>query len=426
MYSRDDKGKIKNTRGNQYAALYVNGYAINDIAKIMKAKSTTVRSSLASSPHFNFKELTPAMQPRPYNQLTPGERELLKEYKTAMNRIVKGEEPPKTKKKTSTAKKGVIKPKAKPEEPVQPRTLGETLTAPFEVRQEVIHEYNQTQAQEYYEGGHHCGLCQGRGWIVEPTAFGSLEKTICPACLGKSKIIVNGLSSNEKENVLAQLIPNKLYRENNFNHEHFYGRVPLPEEERGESFERYEHFMDEILAGINEGMLPKKSYYVAAPDHFGKKWFAYEIIKTLVRNDFKTTGIQSVLKLANLVENNNYNELNAILDTDMLLVNLSGSRRVYLAHVYQFILEEADSRGIPVMMFSRVQARTLINPTTGIQGGIYSHTEDYQYGRLQEEGLKGEEFKKALEYSINQSQEEVGVTQSSNNTRKIRSRRRGN
>lgn len=265
-------------------------------------------------------------------------------------------------------------------------------------------------ARSTYERGTVCSFCQAKGWVVEPSINGP-KKIKCPVCLGASRKI-NAYTRDEAQfEVLEQLIPNKKYRNTNFDHRKFSEEIDFPDMYRGRSFAQFQEFIDSVLVGLSEGNLPNKSYYIVAPDGFGKKWFAYEIIKLLVNNGFKSSGLLDVLDLHEAIDNRNASKLREFMDTDIIMLNLTNVRAGYYTHVFQYLTEEADSKGIPIFVFSRVTAYQLIQGDHALSGLIRGQTSEYDYGELQEVGILGREYSLAEKHRKSTANQSIGYSE---------------
>lgn len=265
-------------------------------------------------------------------------------------------------------------------------------------------------ARSNYERGQVCSFCQAKGWVVEPSINGP-KKIKCPVCLGASRKI-NAYTRDEAQvEVLERLIPNKKYRTTHFDHRKFSEEIDFPDVYRGRSFAQFQEFIDSVLVGLSEGNLPNKSYYIVAPDGFGKKWFAYEIIKLLVTNGFRSSGLLDVLDLHEAIDNRNAAKLREFMDTDIIMLNLTNVRAGYYTHVFQYLTEEADSKGIPVFVFSRVTAYQLIQGDHALSGLIRGQTSEYDYGELQEVGILGREYTLAEKHRKSTANQSIGYSE---------------
>lgn len=275
-----------------------------------------------------------------------------------------------------------------------------------------LKQYSLDVASNAFGENKKCSLCNGKGWILQKTDKG-LEKVICTVCQGLSKEITHRQKMKyDKEDLLNKYVRSEEYRQESFDINEFKTKIDFPEEYRGRSFDKYCTFMELTLAGLEEYTLPNKSYYVVAPDGFGKKWFAYEIIKQLIDKGYKTTGMLNAGIIGEYIDRNMYTELDKMLDADIILVNLSSLRKTYLTHTIQYLTEEADRRGVPLFVFSRVDAKTLIKNGNNwdVAKFLTIQSKDWVYGELEQVGIVGEEYTKAVRYMQMKKEHELGVS----------------
>lgn len=432
MYVKQN-GKIKATKTNRILALAYYGYSSGDISTILGASSGHIYETLRKYPI--DKRLT---RPVPITMFqTKAEKDLLQDYTEQISAAYKkhqgtaktGEhkdvEAPNQKvevKETQTVKKAT---KKEMTESITMGTLTEDEEHPPSARvtksQELVEEFHSDSFvrskgylhylaevdMELGEDGD-CELCANKGWIMAPGSNG-ITKTTCPVCLGNSKIKKKKqLNEYDKRKQLNGLIKNKTYLRGEFDFEKFLEGVLLPVELRGYSFNKYVEFMNDILNGLSNGILPTKSYYIVAPDGYGKKWFAYEVIKLLVEYNYKTTGLLNTVELSELLDSRKYAELHEKMDADIIMVSLTGLNKGYYSHVIKYLTEYADSQGKPLFVFSRVEAKSLVVHDGGMRGLIFNQTPPNEYGQLMQVGLQGQEFGKAYRMLVDASNESIG------------------
>lgn len=451
MYVKQ-KGKIKDTKTNRIIALTYYGYSNADIADILNASSGHIYETIRKYPVEQ-----PLTRPVPVSMFqTKAEKDLFKGYTKQINEVYKKHQLTQQDEEGTTNNRQVAKsgttvtntPNAKPivnteevieEEPLLSKgsltfgddeedvteaiedervTSSQELVDEFysdgEVRSKGYMEYLIAVETELDEDGN-CELCSNKGWVMAPGPKG-IKKSICPVCLGEStRKKQDKVSEYDKQTVLKELIPNEAYRTNNFDFEDFSRGILLPKEMRGYSYDQYINFMNSILVGLNNGELPNKSYYIVAPDGYGKKWFAYEVIKLMVENNFKTSGLLDTIELSQLLDTRDYDKLREKLDVDIIMVSLTGLNRGYYSHVVKYLTEYADSQGKPLFLFARVEAATFVAGDRGMAGLIFSQTGPHDYGKLMQVGLQGKEYAKAYQLLVNESNESIGYQPKYNN-----------
>ena len=427
MFKRDGK-KIKDIQFNRNVALYFYGYTYDDIAEILNNKRANVYSSLFKNKAID--EVTPKKSRVPYTFMPKEVQELLVDVKDKIQTVYLQH---KTNKALNTETEDA---QTEDAQTTNSEGLTYTLDTLDELEQEtaddiqeseplqetgvnILHQdlgnrVNNFRAYVAEEEGlvdekGQCVLCGGKGWVMQPSLQG-LDKITCPSCLGRVVVDTSGQSSEEKQLILERLIPNQYYRDNPFDHEAFSRGVKLPLELRGRSFDTYRNFMDDVLVGLQMKQVPNKSYYIVAPDGYGKKWFAYEVIKVMVEMGMKTTGMLNTIELSQAIDSRDYKKLDELLDTEIMMLNLSSMTKGKYAHVIQYLTDEADRRGVPLFIFARVEAYMLVYGDPSLAGLIFNQTDAHNYGLLQQVGITGREHKAAYEILSEESKASIGLT----------------
>lgn len=460
MYVKQN-GKIKDTQVNRIIALTYYGYRSTDIVEILGTSTGHIHGTLQK-----YSVETTITRPLPLTMFaTKAEKDLFEGYKDKLSKVyharqaelstdTKEEEPALVKEELKVAKptkvvakrqeKVAKKPsrklnlgdvmrggKGKPELNIKLDTLTseDSLLPQDEPSVEVALTKSQELVDELHGTGFEreqgylkyltevdqalgadgdCELCGNKGWVMAPSETG-IRKNTCPVCLGDSVIKkVARLNDYDKQQLQERYIPNPTYRLNDFDFDLFSQGILLPEELRGYTYERYVEFMNTVLMDLNNRQLPTKSYYIVAPDGYGKKWFGYEVIKLLIEYGYKTTGLLDTIELSELIDKRNYQELKERLDADIIMVSLTGLNKGYYSHVIKYLTEYADSQGKSVFIFSRVEASMLVKGDQGMSGLIFSQTAPYEYGKLMQVGLQGKEHSQAYRLYVNSSNESIG------------------
>lgn len=247
--------------------------------------------------------------------------------------------------------------------------------------------------------GDTCSVCDNQGWLLAPTNKG-LKRITCLKCLGH-KVRKKEASFVSEE--IKKWIKNPMYRDNRFDFEKFNEGILLPVSERKYSFEKYVNFMNSIMDGLESDLLPRKSYYVVAPDNYGKKWFAYECMKLLVETGHEVGGLVDIADIKQAIEKEDYQKAKGYLVGDVIFVTLSNMGAGYFGYAVKYVLDYASKYGKPVFLFTRVQANTWVSSDKASMGIVYNHTKDYEFDKLEQVGLTGVEYSLAYNYMINES-----------------------
>lgn len=258
--------------------------------------------------------------------------------------------------------------------------------------------------------GDSCSVCGGQGWLLAPTTKG-LKRITCIKCLGHK---IKKAESSVVEEELKKWIPNKVFRDGHFDFETFEKTVLLPVNERRYSFAKYVDFMDKTLSSLQSNILPKKSYYIVAPDNYGKKWFAYECMKVLAENSHEIGGLVDIADIKQALEVSDYNKAKELLTGDIIFVTLSNMGAGYFSASVKYVLDYASKYGKPVFLFTRVQANTWVTSDKNAMGLAYNNTRDYDYDKLEQVGLTGSEFSLAYRWGVSESNNSIKYREQGN------------
>ena len=444
-------GKRKPTKTQVALTLYYLGYSYAQIAEITNNKRANVSSLIVRARTHSVDTETPT----PYSQFSKEDKATVKQHKRKLETFEQEQLAGQENTELQSEDEQTIQPEDEPEEvtPLKQKVNTAQKDVRIELEDETVSEFidevvtegNQqlggnessedsvngqntgllsasdsfkvnhfnrqvARAESVYEPNTVCTLCNGKGWAMKPSAGGAMKIT-CPVCLGQSKKSSDFRVDEDHEELLYELIPNRKYRESHFDHQKFVEQIEFPLEYRGRSFDQYQVFIDDVLVGLSQGKLPTKSYYIVAPDGFGKKWFAYEVIKLCIKNGFKSTGLLDPIAVSAAIDNRDAYALNRMLDTDIIMLNITSMRQSYNAHIFQYLTEEADSRGIPLFIFSRVTALTIIKGDRSLSGMIRSHTQPYDYGELEEIGILGREHTLAEKHRKTTNNQSIGYSE---------------
>lgn len=464
------EGKIKNTKTNIYLAFLNNGLTYQDIEDITGAKQVNiyslVRKSIDDIKAQGNKSITP------WEKLTQDEQEILKPYqdqyltyetqrqprKQIKTKVTpkkeytnqqnlqtnKKQKPKEQKPKEQKVKKQKPKEQKPKETSKKEQTTNETKPAfadmikenkefkekfQGEIKQEKVRHVlkdlsriEPTSADvryNRYDNEGICKACGGRGWLINKNR----KKLTCTHCYGEGKQRGLKVLNADKQELMRELIPNRHYRENAFDAKGLDENVPLLEHQKKASYGRYMTFLQDTLYDLDLGILPNQSYYIGAPEGFGKKHFYYEVIKKLIEQGFKTTGIIDINEIMdNYEDTNGRSKVKEILSADLLLIKLTHMRGDYKhAHVIQYLLDYAGDEGVPIFMFFNYPSNVFLSygmrfrrnmPETSIVGvhgdkiahqnlvGIVTHrSRPYNYGQLLEVSISGQEYQQAIRNS---------------------------
>lgn len=245
-----------------------------------------------------------------------------------------------------------------------------------------------------------CSVCENKGYIYLPNKDGSVgvKTHICPKCKGES---VNNKISNVSmvidEEILKEYIPNKRYRDIDFDINILNRSIDIPQELKDKVlYKEYENLLSDFIMNFKNGTLPKKSYMLSAPDGFGKKYFIYQCIKECLNYGYTPSKLLDIVQIQDMFNNYKFDELLSLFDVDILFIDLSGGTKFIIPDTYKYILTTCDREGIPVIFVSRDEQATIIQQrfkTASVDWfDIFkenNQTFDYDFGHIVNIGITG-------------------------------------
>lgn len=156
------------------------------------------------------------------------------------------------------------------------------------------------------------------------------------------------------EDILKLYIKNEYFRINDFDEKVLRKELPLSRKDRDVSVDVYITFLEGYLNRLKNGRRPDKSILLSAPDSFGKKTFAYQVIKECLRHDLKPTEILSSHDLYSQLDKKEYVDFYQNFDgVDVGIVTLGGAPSNTDLIVMKTVLEYCEREGFPVLILSR-------------------------------------------------------------------------
>lgn len=154
--------------------------------------------------------------------------------------------------------------------------------------------------------------------------------------------------------VFKEYIENDYFIDIEFDEDELKRGIPLPRKERDISVDAYIRFMGDYLNRIRHGRKPDKSYFVSAPDGFGKKIFVYQAIKDSLRHGLRPTGLLDSHRLYQKLDKREYELFyDKFKDKDLAFITLGGAPSNTGLIVIKTALEYCERKGIPLMAISR-------------------------------------------------------------------------
>lgn len=175
----------------------------------------------------------------------------------------------------------------------------------------------------------------------------------------RKKVEIDGLVGTEEEKevsdtLLQEYIENDYFRKNEFNLRKLDKEIPLVRRDRDVSVDVYLKFLDDYLNRLRNGRKPDKSYFVSAPDGFGKKMFVYQAIKESLRHGLKPTKLLATHELYEYLDRKEYNQFyKNFQDVDLAFITLGGAPTITDLIVIKTALDYCERIGVPLLAISR-------------------------------------------------------------------------
>jgi|SRR5699024_8846137 len=196
------------------------------------------------------------------------------------------------------------------------------------------------------------------------------------------------------ESVLREYIKNEYFRINDFNKRTLSRELPISRKERDISVEVYVDFLDDYINRIKNGRVPEKSYYISAPDSFGKKVFAYQVIKECLAHGLTPTPILSAHDMYYLLNTQKYDEFYGKTEgVDVAIITTGGAPSNPSLIVLKTLLEHCEREGVPLLILSRFNPEMYFkkDPFASLYLGV-RQAERGDYGKAELKGFNREKM----------------------------------
>lgn len=132
--------------------------------------------------------------------------------------------------------------------------------------------------------------------------------------------------------------------------------LPISRRNRDVSVDVYIDFMKDYLNRLKQGRKPNKSYILSAPDGFGKKIFAYQVIKEALAHKLEVTPILQSQDLYSLLDKHKYEEFYAnFKGKDIAIITFGGAPTMKDPIVVKTVLEHCERHDVAVLLLSRFE-----------------------------------------------------------------------
>lgn len=173
---------------------------------------------------------------------------------------------------------------------------------------------------------------------------------------GVDRLVGEETEREVTEAMLKPYIFNPYFRVTEFDTKILNKELPLSRKNRDVAVDVYMEFMDDYLNRIKHGRIPNKSYFLAAPDGYGKKLFAYQVIKECIAHRLEPTPIIPSHDLYSLLDKKDYTTFyEHFKGVDLAIITFGGAPTKTDAVVVQTALEHCERFGIPLMILSRFE-----------------------------------------------------------------------
>src|SRR5699024_772833 len=203
------------------------------------------------------------------------------------------------------------------------------------------------------------------------------------------------------EGKLKKYIKSDYFRNEEFNSKTLKKELPISRKDRDISVDVYIQFLEDYLNRLKHGRKPDKSYYISAPDSFGKKIFAYQVIKESLKQGFEPTEILTSQILYILLEERRYKEFYSLLqDKDLVILTTGGAPVHNDLIVMKTLLEFCEREGTAVIILSRFYPSTfhIKDPFSSFYLGVRV-TKKGDYGKAELQGFNYIDMKK-IRYEV--------------------------
>lgn len=241
-----------------------------------------------------------------------------------------------------------------------------------------------------------CGKCGGRGYIHEKVD-GKHKRSVC-SCVSVSDFRVKIENEHISLHELREKIPNKYFRDVEFDEEELRESICIPNELKDIQIESYIDFIKSYLATLRMGSRPGKSYFVSAPSGSGKKVFVYTAIKEALRGGLKPSGLLDTHEVYDLMATNQFGKIKELLSVDVAFLTMGGSPARPDIIALRSIIDICERGGVPLLIISRFTANFLTKNDVTLKTdlGLFT-TRRGDYGRLEQVGFNDETMYKYMD-----------------------------
>lgn len=203
-------------------------------------------------------------------------------------------------------------------------------------------------------------------------------------------------SKEVTDEMLKPYIFSQYFRDIEFDLKTLKKELPISRRSIDISVELYMEFMGDYLNRIRLGRVPDKSYFISAPDGFGKKIFAYQVIKEALAHRLTPTTIIQSHDLYTMLNEHRYTDFyNQFKGVDLGIITFGGAPSKVDLIVVKTALEHCERYDIPLLILSRFEPEMFykIDPLTKQYLGV-SVAKRGNFGQAE---LKGFNRKKMMD-----------------------------
>lgn len=207
-------------------------------------------------------------------------------------------------------------------------------------------------SMEYSNQGDYCELCGGSGIRILGKE-GKFQQVHCSCKHNKLVTPSQPKVQHITREWLDKYIPNKSYQNEDFNVEALTASLPLAMTQRGD-YLQYTQKLSAFIQAIKNGGLPNHSYYICTPKGYGKKYFAYTVMREAYKQGFRVSPIYPLWEVVRTNEEIDREKLYALFESvDMIFVTTSRHMLRDEVKVLQLLLDECELRGIVLIVLSK-------------------------------------------------------------------------
>lgn len=208
-----------------------------------------------------------------------------------------------------------------------------------------------------------CEQCGGSGVYLVGKGT-NLLATVC-GCKANKDLLAEARELTDAW--MKEHIPNVWYQREDFNVEALK-EAHNEATKNSPSFLAYTIKLNAILRAINLSRTPNHSYFISAPKGFGKKYFAYTLMREMYKKGLNVSPLHPLWKMRDVwVSSKRTTEIASMLEgVDVLFFTASKMLVAEDLYFLDWVLYECELRGVTVIVLSRFSREKFVHPKLDI------------------------------------------------------------